>query len=76
MMNNKALGKLYILFGTLALALELYGLKLLHLIDKSARSSYWTEAWSYAQEAPVTIAMMITVGIIIAGVALLFVKDK
>ena len=64
------------MFGTLVLSLELYGLKLIQIIDKSTGTSFWPHAWLYLKEAPIPIAVMITVCIIIAGVVMMFTKDK
>lgn len=74
-MSKKFIGVLCIILGSALLSLNLYGLKLLQLIDKTSGLGYWSSHWYYLKEAPVCLSFLITISIIIAGL-LIIISDK
>ncbi|WMI81086.1 hypothetical protein [Anaerotignum sp. MB30-C6] len=70
-MNRKFLGAIFILTGVCKLSLEIYGLKVLQLLDKAGRTGSWSNPWRYFYESPVAISFLITVIILIVGLFLI-----
>jgi hypothetical protein len=54
-MNKSFIGRLAIIFGSLVLSLQLYGLKIIQALDMQ-KGSWKTNPMDYAGEAPVSIA--------------------
>ena len=65
-MNKLSLGGLAIILGGLLLSAELYGIKIIQGLD----SQPWADedVFEYVKEAPVSIAILITVAIICYGI--------
>ncbi|MDI9496070.1 MAG: hypothetical protein QM227_07365 [Bacillota bacterium] len=66
-MNKSFIGRLAIIFGSLVLSLQLYGLKIIQALDKQ-KGSWKTNPMDYAGEAPMSIALVITIVVIIYGI--------
>jgi hypothetical protein len=56
-MNKSFIGRLAIIFGSLVLSLQLYGLKIIQALDKQ-KGSWKTNPMDYAGEAPMSIALV------------------
>lgn len=66
-MNKSSLGSLAIIIGSLVLSLELYGLKIIQGIEMQ-EGSWKTNAIDYAKETPISLAIWITIAVIIYGI--------
>ncbi len=74
-MNRSLTGSLAIIFGSLVLSLQLYGLRIIQGLDMQ-KGSWKTHAIDYAKEAPISIAICITVAVIIYGIILVVGADN
>jgi hypothetical protein len=68
-------GSIAVIFGGLLLALQIYGLKIIYLMEMSSGSPWRESPLAYLKEPNVKIAILITSIIIIYGVVLI-IKDK
>ncbi len=75
-MNRKFLGAIVILVGVCKLSLEIYGLKVLQLLDKASRTIFWDSPWRYFSESPVVVSFLITLVILITGLVFIVQKEK
>lgn len=77
MMKKETLGRIAIILGSLFLAIELYGLKIIQLLY-ALRGESWVGKYifRYAQLAPINIALFITVGVIVYGFFLIYSSRK
>lgn len=66
-MYYKCIGILGMLLTTLAFALELYGLKVIQVIDKSS-GSFFSDPFQYFSEPCVKIAFIITIIIMVCSI--------
>ncbi|HQO71765.1 MAG TPA: hypothetical protein PK516_02255 [Sedimentibacter sp.] len=66
-MNKSFIGRLAIIFGCLVLSLQLYGLKIIQVLEMQ-KGLWKTNAIDYAGEAPMSIAIAITIVVIIYGI--------
>lgn len=73
--NRKYLGAIFILVGLCKLSFEIYGLKVLQLLDKASQTSYWSSAWRYFGESLVVVSFLITLCILIAGLVLIIHRE-
>ena len=67
LMNKTFVGSLAIIFGSLVLSLQLYGLKIIQVLDMQT-GSYYTYTIDYARETPMSLAIVITIAVIIYGI--------
>jgi len=74
-MNKSLVGSLAIIFGSLVLALELFGLKIIQALDMQ-KGSWHTSPMDYASEFPIAFALCITIAVIIYGIILMIGADK
>ena len=74
-MNKLLLRSLAIIFGGLALSVELYGLKIIQVLEMQ-KGSWQTHSISYATETPITLALWITVAVIAYGIVLVVMSKK
>lgn len=74
-MKKVELGSIAVIFGGLLLSLELYGLKFILLMERISGVAWRESPLDYLQEPNVILAILITIGIIIYGVALIII-DK
>lgn len=74
-MNRRFLGSIFILVGLCKLSLEIYGLKVLQLLDKASRTSSHTNPWRYFSGSPVVVPFLITLVILITGLVLIVPKE-
>ena len=63
-MNKSSLGSLAIIMGGLVLSLELYGLKIVQGLEMQ-KGSWRTQAIDYAAETPISLALWITIAVIV-----------
>lgn len=66
-MNRTSLGSLAIIIGSIVLSLELYGLKIIQGLEMQ-KGSWKTNAIDYAKETPISLAIWITIAVIIYGI--------
>ena len=66
-MNKSFIGSLAIIFGSLVLSLQLYGLKIIQVLEMQ-KGSWRTHAIDYARETPISLALVITIIVIIYGI--------
>ncbi|AOR23549.1 hypothetical protein [Clostridium taeniosporum] len=69
------IGFMGIVFGSLLLSLELYGLKFIQFIDLKVNGSCYTNECEYIGTGTISIAFIITIGIIIYSIKLI-IKAK
>lgn len=74
-MNKPLLGSLTIILGSLVLSLELYGLKILQGLEMQ-KGSWLANAMDYVKEPPVSLALWITVAVIVYGIVLAIGFEK
>ena len=74
-MNKSFIGRLAIIFGSLVLSLQLYGLKIIQALDMQ-KGSWKTNPMDYAGEAPVSFALLITIAVIFYGIVHVLDIDK
>jgi len=74
-MNKTFVGSLAIIFGGLVLSLQLYGLKIIQLLDMQT-GSWNTYAIDYAKETPMSLAIVITIVVIIYGIVQVINFDR
>lgn len=74
-MNKSLVGSLAIIFGSLVLSLQVYGLKIIQGLDKQ-KGSWRTNAIDYLREAPISLAICLTIAVIIYGFILVLGTDK
>lgn len=74
-MNKSLVGSLAIIFGSLVLSLQLYGLIIIQGLDMQT-GSWKTLAIDYASEIPISFALWITVAVIIYGIVLVVGTDR
>ena len=67
---KRLIGSLGVLFGTLVLSLQLYGLKWIQSLEKM-HGEWWYDVWMYATEPPCAIALLLTVAVLIVSAAIL-----
>ena len=68
-MNKWTIGNIAIIFGSLLLSLQIYGLVIIQCLDKGS-GSWNTYPSAYAGETPVSVALCITGAVIIYGVVI------
>ena len=73
-MNKHFFGSLCVLLGSVLLSLNLYGLKLIQMIDKSAGQDWWSSPAYYLKSAPISLSFAITIGIIITGLLIIILN--
>ena len=74
-MNKSFIGSLAIIFGSLVLSLQLYGLKIIQVLDMQ-KGSWKTYALDYARETPMSLAIVITIVVIIYGIVQIVNFDR
>jgi uncharacterized membrane protein len=74
-MNKSLVGSVAIILGSLLLSLQLYGLKIIQGLDMQ-KSSWKSQAIDYASEIPISLAIWITIAVIIYGVVLVVGTDR
>lgn len=74
-MNRRFLGSIFILVGLCKLSLEIYGLRVLQLLDKASRTTSWSNPWRYFSGSPVVVSFLITLVILITGLVLIVPKE-
>lgn len=74
-MNKSLVGSLTIILGSLVLSLELYGLKIVQVFEMQ-KGSWRTHAIDYARETPISLAIWITIAVIIYGIVLVVGVDR
>jgi hypothetical protein len=67
--NKSSIGSLAIIIGGLVLSLELYGLKIVQGLEMQ-KGSWRTHAIDYAADTPISLALGITIAVIVYGVVL------
>lgn len=72
-MNRKFLGWIFILVGFCQLSLQLFGLIILQFLDKL--KNFNQNPWDYFSEPFITFSFLITVGILITGLAFISPND-
>lgn len=72
-MNEKVIGYLAIILGLITFSIEIFGVKLLQLIDMTT-NSWDNNAWHYALNAPVFLSMILSLFVVFFGIYL--VKNK
>lgn len=70
-MNKTELGCIAVVFGGLILALEIYGLKFMFLMERMSGLPWRESASAYLEEPTVKVALLITAGVIIYGLFLI-----
>ena len=76
-MGRRFLGGIFILTGLCKLSLEIYGLKVLQLMDKASPTGFWDSPWHYFSESPILVSFFITIVILLAGLVLIFhIEDE
>lgn len=68
-MTKSAVGSFAIIFGGICLSLELYALKFIQILERSSGSAP-IYPLDYATETPMSIALIISISIIIYGISL------
>lgn len=68
-MKKSMLGSIAIILGSLVLSLQLYGLKLIQVLEMQG-GSWLTNPIDYIEETPILFAICITIGVIIYGIIL------
>lgn len=71
MNSKKSIGTLAIILGALLLSLEVYSLKFIQLLDMKITGRCFTFCSEYITIAPMSVAILITVGVIIYGIVLI-----
>ena len=74
-MNKSLVGSLAIILGSLVLSLQLYGLKIIQVFEMQ-KGSWNTYAIDYARETPISVAIWITIAVIIYGIVLVVGADR
>lgn len=71
--SENVLGRIAIIVGMLFLSAELYGIKIIQLLD-SQHGTWWSDAYifEYAKQTPVYIAIIITMTVIGYGIWLCY----
>jgi hypothetical protein len=67
--NKSFLGCLAIIIGGLVLSLELYGLKIVQGLEMQ-KGEWHTHAIDYAADTPISLALGITIAVIVYGIVL------
>ncbi len=76
-MKKSTIGHIAVVLGMLLFALELYGLEFIyHMGLTSPLAPRHQSALEYLQEAPVTLAVILTMGVIVYGVTLIIIEKK
>jgi nitric oxide reductase large subunit len=75
-MNRTSRGSLAIIMGSLVLSLELYGLKIIQQGLEIQKGSWKTNAMHYAKEMPMSLAIWITIAVIIYGIILIVGPER
>lgn len=70
-MKRKAVGLLGIIFGGLTLSLELFLLRVIQGLEM-VKGSWSPNVWNYAKQSPCIWALLLTVGILIFSLILIF----
>lgn len=70
---KKFTGAIGMILGGLFLSLEIYMLKVIQSLEM-IHGSWRTNAWSYACESPCTIALILTVSVIIFSLVIFYTK--
>jgi hypothetical protein len=70
-MNKMYIGFWGLIISSLVLSMQMYGLSILQGMDK-ASGSWETNALSYAAQTPVSLALMLTVGVMVLSVVLIY----
>ena len=73
-MKKRSIALICIVLGSLFLSIELFLLKVVQLLDRSATGSWHENAMLYAIEFPCNIAFAITISVIIFSCAALLVS--
>jgi len=68
-MSRVSLGSFAVIVGSLVLSLELYGLKIIQGLEIQ-KGSWKSNAIDYAKEMPISLAIWITIAVIIYGIIL------
>ncbi|MDD4761016.1 MAG: hypothetical protein PHU66_09445 [Bacteroidaceae bacterium] len=74
-MNKSLVGSLAIILGSLVISLQLYGLKIIQVFEMQ-KGSWKTYAIDYARETPISLAIWITIAVIIYGIILVVGVDR
>jgi divalent metal cation (Fe/Co/Zn/Cd) transporter len=74
-MNKSLVGSLAIILGSLLLSLQLYGLKIIQGLDMQ-KGSWKSQAIDYASDIPISLAIWITIAVIIYGIVLVVGTDR
>lgn len=74
-MKRKSVGLLGIIFGGLTLSLELFLLRMIQGMDM-VRGQWWEDVWVYAGQFPCNWALLLTAGILIFSLVLIFDKKE
>lgn len=68
-MTKSAVGSFAIIFGGICISLELYALKFIQSLERNSGYAHLYPL-DYATEAPMSIALIISISIIIYGISL------
>ncbi len=74
-MDRTSRGSLATIMGSLVLSLELYGLKIIQGLEIQ-KGSWKTNAMHYAKEMPMSLAIWITIAVIIYGIILIVGPER
>ena len=69
--KRKVVGLLGIIFGGLTLSLELFLLRVIQGLERTA-GSWFQDVWVYAKQPPCIWALLLTAGILIFSLILIF----
>lgn len=73
-MKKSYIGYLAIIFGSLILSIELYGLKIIHIAERPY--IYIQTPFQYLLDSSIGIAVFITLLIIVIGIVLIYREAK
>ena len=66
-MKKEFLGYLTVIISGILLSLQLYGLNFVKYVEMKINGSWYTNAMDYIYEAPMSLAFLATIAIIIFG---------
>ncbi len=71
---KKFVGAIGIICGILFLSIEIYSLRVLQALERIS-GSWRINVWMYACEPPCTVALILTVGVVLFSIYLFYKKD-
>lgn len=75
-MKKEFIGYLSVILSGMLLSLELYGLNFIKHIDVEINGSCYTNTMEYIYKAPISLAFLITISIVILGFILIIQSKK